>query len=89
MPEQYDHNPSIDILRAQLEKCAEKTAPPPDRLLQFFRYSHLPVELQEISKPFCELTALRPPISTLTNAPTGLRSGSAISAAHSGDNERI
>jgi len=24
-------------------------------LLQFFKYEHLPVHLQEISKPFCEL----------------------------------
>lgn len=26
-----------------------------DRMLQFFAYSHLPAELQMISKPFCEL----------------------------------
>ena len=24
-------------------------------LLQFFKYDHLPQELQEVSKPFCEL----------------------------------
>ena len=26
-----------------------------DRMLQFFKYKHLPDNLQEISKPFCEL----------------------------------
>ena len=26
-----------------------------DRMLQFFQYSHLPLHLQEASKPFCEL----------------------------------
>lgn len=26
-----------------------------DYLLQFFQYSHLPGNLQQISKPFCEL----------------------------------
>ena len=26
-----------------------------DRMLQFFRYGHLPAELQEASKPFCDL----------------------------------
>ncbi len=25
-------------------------------ILQFFRYEHLPERLQEVSKPFCELT---------------------------------
>lgn len=27
----------------------------PDRMLQFFQYSHLPKHLQEASKPFCEM----------------------------------
>lgn len=26
-----------------------------DRMLQFFKYQHLPVHLQEVSKDFCEL----------------------------------
>jgi hypothetical protein len=26
-----------------------------NKLLQFFKYDHLPVPLQEVSKPFCEL----------------------------------
>ena len=26
-----------------------------DLMLQFFSYTHLPVDLQRISKPFCEL----------------------------------
>ena len=26
-----------------------------DRMLQFFAYEHLPANLQEVSKPFCEL----------------------------------
>lgn len=29
----------------------------PSPLLQFFTYTHLPPDLQEISKPFCELAA--------------------------------
>jgi hypothetical protein len=29
--------------------------PDDERLLQFFRYSHLPEPLQEASLPFCEL----------------------------------
>ncbi len=28
---------------------------PVDRMLQFFQYAHLPSNLQEVSKPFCEL----------------------------------
>lgn len=28
-----------------------------DRMLQFFKYEHLPAHLQEASKPFCELAA--------------------------------
>lgn len=27
----------------------------PDRLLQFFEYTHLPIALQAASKPFCDL----------------------------------
>ena len=30
-------------------------AAPPDRMLQFFAYEHLPPHLQEISKPFGDL----------------------------------
>lgn len=30
-------------------------AVPTDPLLQFFRYEHLPVDLREVSKPFCRL----------------------------------
>ena len=26
-----------------------------DRMMQFFQYAHLPANLQEASKPFCEL----------------------------------
>jgi hypothetical protein len=26
-----------------------------DRLMQFFAYKHLPEQLQEISKPFCDM----------------------------------
>jgi hypothetical protein len=29
--------------------------PSVERLLQFFSYTHLPENLQEISRPFCEL----------------------------------
>lgn len=28
---------------------------PTDRMMQFFRYDHLPTHLQEASKPFCDL----------------------------------
>lgn len=28
---------------------------PVERLLKFFRYDHLPLQLQEASKPFCDL----------------------------------
>jgi len=28
---------------------------PPDRMLQYFKYEHLPPKLQEISRPFGEL----------------------------------
>lgn len=31
------------------------TAPPPDHILQFFAYAHLPPMLQAVSKPFGEL----------------------------------
>ena len=36
---------------------SEPTAPtaPEEKMLQLFRYEHLKQELQEISKPFCEL----------------------------------
>jgi hypothetical protein len=27
----------------------------PERILQFFKYDHLPVKLREVSKPFCDL----------------------------------
>ena len=29
-----------------------------DRMLQFFAYQHLPENLQEVSRPFCELARL-------------------------------
>jgi hypothetical protein len=28
---------------------------PPDRMLQFFSYSHLPAHLKGVSEPFCNL----------------------------------
>lgn len=33
------------------------TPPRPEFLLQFFKFEHLPIHLQEISKPFGELAA--------------------------------
>lgn len=30
-------------------------APPADHIEQFFAYAHLPVALQSVSKPFCDL----------------------------------
>lgn len=29
--------------------------PERDHIMQFFEYGHLPVRLQEVSRPFCEL----------------------------------
>ena len=29
-----------------------------DPILQFFTFSHLPIELQEVSRPFCDLALL-------------------------------
>jgi len=29
-----------------------------DRMLQFFKYDHLPERLQAVSKPFCELAEM-------------------------------
>jgi hypothetical protein len=26
-----------------------------DRMMQFFSYAHLPIHLQDVSRPFCEL----------------------------------
>jgi len=37
------------------EAPAAPPAPPPTPIMKFFAYSHLPLHLQEISKPFCEL----------------------------------
>jgi hypothetical protein len=34
---------------------AEELTMGQDYLLQFFEYKHLPIRLQEISKPFCDL----------------------------------
>lgn len=28
---------------------------PTERMLTYFRYEHLPAQLQEVSRPFCEL----------------------------------
>jgi hypothetical protein len=28
---------------------------PQDRILQFFKYDHLPLAMQAVSKPFCDL----------------------------------
>ena len=33
----------------------ERMQPPPDRMLQFFQYAHLPEHLQRVSKPYCDL----------------------------------
>lgn len=32
-----------------------QTPPPPEHILQFFAYAHLPAHLQLVSKPFCDL----------------------------------
>ena len=33
----------------------EQAPAPLDRMLQFFKYAHLPERLQTVSQPFCEL----------------------------------
>lgn len=38
-----------------------------DRMLQFFSYDHLPREMQEVSRPFCELA--RRIVETLPSNP--------------------
>ncbi|WP_426751733.1 hypothetical protein [Myxococcus sp. Y35] len=38
------------------EKASQSSAPqPPEHILQFFGYAHLPPHLAMVSKPFCEL----------------------------------
>lgn len=34
---------------------ANAVAPPPEHILQFFAYAHLPPHLATVSKPFCDL----------------------------------
>lgn len=34
---------------------AQQTNPPPDHIMQFFAYEHLPPHLQAVSKPFGDL----------------------------------
>ena len=36
-------------------QVADATTPPPEPILQFFAYSHLPTHLAAVSKPFCDL----------------------------------
>jgi hypothetical protein len=36
----------------------EKASPPPEPIMQFFAYSHLPPHLQAVSAPFGELATL-------------------------------
>jgi hypothetical protein len=46
----------LAIARPELADQLREGAPMPvDRMLQFFAYAHLPMHLQEASKPFCEL----------------------------------
>ncbi len=33
----------------------KQTNPPPEHIMQFFAFAHLPPHLQEVSRPFCEL----------------------------------
>jgi hypothetical protein len=37
------------------ECSGPRLAPPIEHVLQFFAYAHLPLHLQDISRPFCEL----------------------------------
>jgi hypothetical protein len=37
------------------ENSDKQTNPPPEHILQFFAYEHLPPHLQAVSKPFCDL----------------------------------
>lgn len=36
----------------------EPTSQPPDHIMQFFTYEHLPPKLQAVSKPFCDLARI-------------------------------
>ena len=36
-------------------KPEQNTQTPPEHIMQFFGYLHLPPNLQEVSRPFCEL----------------------------------
>ncbi len=35
--------------------AADISAVPPEHIIQFFAFDHLPPALQEVSRPFCEL----------------------------------
>lgn len=54
------HEIRIKSMREQLDAAlAERNVPttPVDRMEQFFRFAHLPVPLQAVSKPFAQLAA--------------------------------
>ena len=48
----------VERVPAEGEVVTAPAADAPDHIEQFFAYDHLPVTLQEISRPFCELAKL-------------------------------
>jgi len=38
-----------------IEHVHLQAAQPPEHIMQFFAYAHLPPAMQDVSKPFCEL----------------------------------
>lgn len=51
MPQQPPPSVAQD-LQAEIERNRAKAAPAQDRMLQFFRYEHLPEHLRAVSAPF-------------------------------------
>ena len=49
--------------------------PKVERLLRYFNYHHLPVGLQEISKPFCDLATQMVGLIGATDDPAELTAG--------------
>jgi hypothetical protein len=61
------HAAHQDAAEIRIKSALPPDAPPPDPLMQFFRYEHLPPNLGAVSKPFGELATLI--INTLPRNP--------------------
>ena len=40
---------------ARIDQSKGETVTPTEMILRYFKYDHLPPQLQEVSKPFCEM----------------------------------